>query len=582
MRGEPHSRTSRETSLEVLPLTAPVSRAVVLGALTLLLLPAVALAHGGGDDGHTEEDDPRFASDTGVLYGPNARPLTPEARYVEQRNPYAQGSMVVWQERAVGRDWDIMAYNLSTNGPAFPVTLDKANQVNPTLQGPWVAWEEQTGSTVDIVAQNLATGETVRVPDTGSDERGPSIGDDVVYFFIRQNKNAGVLRGYDLEAKRFLYPAGNTTVLTPPSAYGTELAWVEGNNLEGKVRVWDRNTDTVRDVPELWSVLEGPVLGPWGVAFIADVRSGQRGVYAVLFQFETGELVPMRTGWYPHAHIGQCDTGVVWSQFREVANVEIDTVVLWDAYTEKFASFGNENFDPTCSGDWFLYEKILPPEDPDLPKTARIYSLDLGRTRPPVKMHVRLQDGLENGIYQGTVSFRGTIHLGDPRQPLTGLWASIDGYEPEPVEARQIDSETYEWRLRINTNQYLSGQHALRIIAVDSQGTETQRGFTFFTDGLYFTDPSIFDQPLRVPREQSSPFPFNLVDHYQRYRQFYNTILLVLATLIVVTIVVMRWLRSRPRGKPEYVRDLDDEPSGVEEPALPAPRSAGRARSDSR
>ncbi len=530
----------------------------ILPVLLLLLaqpaLPMV-LAHGGNGDGHEEGGGDRAAQ----AWKPNATRLTPERRYVEQRNLDASGPMVVWQERELGRDWDIVAKNLSKDGPAFPVTVDADPQTQPVIQGPWVAWVEEHEGNEDVVVLNLRSGEQFQLPDSGEDDIGPTIGDKTVYWQVRTNKNSGYLRGFDLVERKVLYPIENTTIVAHPDAHGPYLAWAEGNNLETKLRVRNVDTGETWSVPGFWALRDGPAIGRWGLGFVAEVTDGQEGTYAQVFNWTREHVKAFRTGKYPHQNIEVCDAGVIWDQYApEVDNSP--TVALWDGFTDKIGDFGYDNHAADCSGDTFIYEKQVPAEDPDLPETRHIYHLDLSSVRAPSKATIEIDPGQERGIYQGQTLFTGQLTVGDPREPLRGLWARVDGGELQPVEARPAGEGTYRWRAEIDMSRLYNGEHSLKIISIDDRGTQTEEGFTFFTHGEYNTQDDVFDQPLRVPVERSSPFPFSMVDHYQDYQPFYNTILLFLGVLALIAYFVYRWLQQRPPAPPEYV-----PPEGLED-----------------
>lgn len=525
--------------------------------LLLLAQPAVpmVLAHGGNGDGHhetsQEEEDNSF--------GPNAVRLTPGRRYVEQTNPATSGTMVVWQERELGREWDVVAKNLSTNGSAFAVTVEPAAQTQPVVQGPWIAWVQQDEGERDVVVLNIRSGEQIEIPDGGQDATGPTIGDKKIYWQVPTSRNVGYLRGFDLVEHELLYPIENRTIVAPPVAHGPYLAWAEGDNIEAKVRVQDTRSGETWSAPGLWALEDGPAIGRWGVAFIADVRDGQEGTYTQLFNWTKQHLQPFRTGKYPHENVDVCPSGVVWDQFAPQAD-NAATVAIWDGYTGKIGDFGYQNHDGTCTLDSLIYEKVVPAEDDDLGNTRHLYILDLVSVRPPAKTTIEIDPGLEDGIYQGTAVFTGDLTLGDPRQPLREAWARVDGGELQPAEVRPTGEGTYSWRVEIDTSRYFNGQHTLKILTVDDRGTRSEQGFRFFTHGTYQTREEVFDQPLRVPVKEASPFPFSIVDHYQDHQPFYNTILLILGILALIAYFVFRWLQQRPPAPPEYVppKSLED------------------------
>ncbi|MDX1610926.1 MAG: hypothetical protein R3185_01070 [Candidatus Thermoplasmatota archaeon] len=534
----------------------------------LLLQPVLPLAHAhGNDDGHGEATP---SSNEGG-FGPQAQQLTPLARYVEQAHPAIHGDMAVWQERRVGRSWDIVAYNLSTGGPAFPVTLDSNTQTNPAIRGPWIAWEDHNGQNKDIKVLNLETGEQIRVPDTGGPDIGPTIGERAVYWMRGDDRGLGQLYGYDLLAREMIRPAGNNTIVSPPTTYKSFLAWAEGDKVAAKVRVMDTSTGERWSVPDLWAVADGPELSGWGVSFVADVRGAQTGVYTTVYNWTQDTFTPQRTGKYPHRQLAACDTGMVWNQFE--VDSKLPTVAIWDGFTEKIGDFGYNNANGACWGDHLIYEKTVPAEDEDLPDTTRIYHIDLRSTRAPVRAKALLDPGFENGIFEDRTIFTGRVIPGDPREEITGIWGTVDGGEFRRLSFEKVPGG-YAWQMVVDPSRYFNGQHTLNLVTMDARGTRTDAGFRFFTTGVYQTDQSVFGQGLNVPREEPSPFPFNLIDHYHDFRAFYNTVFLALAIIIAIAWMVIRYLRSRPKGRPEFVRPDEgeaDEPPPSELPPPPPP-----------
>ncbi len=538
-------------------------RPVIWTLFLLLLLQPVAplaLGHGGesspnhhddsGDEDDANGDGAGETAGPAPNVDPRAEPLTPKERYVEQRNPDVHGSLVVFEQMQIGRDWDIMAYNLSTEGPAFPLTLEENDEMQPTVRGPWAAWEEHDKGEIDIVVLNLRTGNVHRVPNLGGAERYPTILGDTVYFLLEEKPGKGQLRGYDLISKRVLDPIGNQTIISPPKAWGHQLVWAEGARIEAKLQLMDRRTGEIDALPQTWNLVEGPTVGPWGVAWVAEFGGAQMGTYTVAWNQTTG-LDYKRTSIYPHANVEVCDAGVVWDQPGS-STTSLQVINLFDNYVDTPITLGDRNFNAHCSGDHLIYEKLVPAEDEDLDRTRRIYRLDLARVRVPNEATVQLDEGLERAIARHTMTFTGYAEAGDPREPIAAIYGGVDGEDFRRLEIRERGNG-YEWSMTVEPRRYFSGQHALSIVVEDVRGYRTSVGFTFFTNAPYSLDDAIYEQGLQVPREQAHPFPFNLFNHYDDYRPFYNTILLLVVVLIAIAVGVRRYLNNRPPAPPEYV-----------------------------
>ncbi len=536
-----------------MPRAAPALTVAL--ALVVLVQPAVplaplAVAHGAeeGASGDTS------SSDTGnedARLTPNARPITPGAEYVKQRNPEGHGTFVVWEQKGIGRDWDIMAHNFSTGGQSFPLSTRANDELNPTVRGPWVAWERHPSNpngSVDIVVFDVRTGQTIEIPDSGNDEINPAIGGGpILYYFERDVNRQGHLRAFDLESQTVEHPIGNRTITAGPSAWQDKIAWAEGKRTESKIYVQNTDNGTRTSLPQLWVLEDGPVVGPHGVAWIASITGEQRGTYTV---FHNETFTYMRSGVYPHRNLDQCFHGVLWDQPGS-STTDVDNVALWDAFVEKRLTFSPRNTAPTCTDEHLVFEKQVDGED-DLGMLPRVYFFDLSEARLPADAEIELAPGMEHGIYSETVTFQGTVKAGDPREPIEHVWGRIDdGPVRDVVFNRTPEGGT--WRMAVDARDYLSGKHTLQIITEDAREMRSRQSFVFYTDVPYNLDRSRLDTNVNVPRTDPSPFPFNIIDHYQAYQPFYNTAFLVLGLLAGAVYLWYRHKYDQPPAKPEYV-----------------------------
>lgn len=534
----------------------PAARCLTLALAVLLLfqpvLPA-ALAHGGQKEGH------HTSQPGGQGMDPNASAITPNARYVRQQSPAAHGSLVVWEQRSFGRDWDIMAYNFSSGGDPFPLTTRAVNERDPAVRGPWVAWEEhhpEANASTDIVVFDVRTGHVLRVPDSGHDEVEPVFGGgSTLYYVLNGEAENRYLRAFDLDARTVEAPIGNRTIVGDVGAYKRWVTWAEGRDTSAKIHVLDRASGEITKVPRVWTLSDGPTMGPVGVAFIARHTGTQRGTYTTIYNLTT-RFNDLRSGVYPHENLAQCDAGVVWNQ-PGTATSDADAVALWDRYIETRIAFTANNTDPTCTREKLIYVKRVPHEDPDIDHVRRIYALDLSNARLPIEAEIEIDPDQEHGIYRGTTTFSGIAHPGDPREPIQRVIAWVDDGSTLPVKTART-TEGVRWAVRVNTSQLTNGQHTLVVGTIDDMGTRSRQGFTFYVDAPYTVDPGSLPGGVDVPRTEPSPFPFSLLDHYQAYQPFYNTVVLVLLVIVGGVWAYRRYKENQPAGTPEYVRP--DEP----------------------
>lgn len=536
-----------------------VRASVAVAALALLLaqpiVPGVG-AHSGHDD-HADADG-SSSSASGPTFRPNASPVTPDARYVRQENPAVHGDLVVWQQKQVGRDWDVMAFNLSSDQNAVPVSSRDAHETNPAVRGPWIAWEHhpaRSDASTTIKLLDTRTGTTIQVPDSGQDQVEPVIGGDKVYYVEHQaDLHERRLFAFDLASREVEEPIGNRTILSSVDTHGRWLTWAEGARGSAKVVVYDTENETKQKLPKLWTLRDGPTIGPAGVAWIAQHAGRQNGVYTVIWN-DTTEFDYRRSNVYPHRNIEQCSTGVVWDQPGTPTD-DFDAVAIWDRFVDKRTVLGSNNTDPDCSSQQLVYEKTVPAEDEDLGRQPRIYAAAMQDLRRTTDATIRLDPGLEDAIYSDTINFTGLAIPGDPREPIAEIKAAIDNGPALDVETRPAENGV-RWRLTVDADDYLSGSHVLHLHVEDTLGSSTRENWGFYTDTPYRRSASTDSGGPNVPRAEPSPFPFNLIDHYKAYQPFYNTVALVLLLIAAAVYAVYRYRDNSVVETPEYVPPED-------------------------
>ncbi len=525
--------------------------AVLLFAL-LLLQPGLptAGAHQGDHapgEGHDEAPPP----DRDFL-NPDAQPITPNASYVRQENPAVHTSLIVWEETEYGRSTNIVAYNASTDAGAFPLSTRAIQETNPTVRGPWIAWEQHhqgDNATTDIAVLDIRTGTTFTVPDDGHDQHDPVIGGNATVYYAEDHDDVTYLRAYDLENRNVWAPAGDTPIIWEPSAHGSTVAWAEGSRTRAKIVMHDTATDTTEKVPDRWNLREGPRVGPHGVAFVASQPFPQGGTYTIFYNEDTG-IQHLRSGVYPHANLDHCEDAIVWDQ-PGIAVSDAYHVSVWDPYVDKRTDLGSDNTNPACGGGHLAYEKETVPEGEDEP-APRVYHLDIRDVRRQADARIEIDPGLEKGIFSDPVTFTGTAYPGDPREPIQYIAARVDQGDAQRVDTHATE-DGMRWEITVDPDRYASGVRTLEVLAEDSMGSRTMQTFTFYTDTPYELDQNQLDTGLDVPRTEPSPFPFSVLDHYKAYQPFYNTILLLIVLIAAAAYGVYRYRIDQPPEPPQYV-----------------------------
>lgn len=527
------------------------TRFAVVASLALLVQMAVppALAHSQNHGGGDEESEGPQTRGTGF-------PLTPDREFAEQLNPDMDGPRVVWQERLPGDDenWDIMMANISReNITAIPLTNTDHDEKAPIVDGDRVAWTVQPSddpTNANLAVLDLETGRIHHVPDTGRDERHPTFGGDGRLYYTVIEGERRVVKAFDPGTGKVDEPLDGRGIVGEPAAYERWLAWAEGSQRNAKFHIKDLRTGNVTKVEGLYNLKDGPELGPAGLAWIAKY-GGQfsRGTYATLYNLTTG-IDKFRSSVYPHRGLDHCETGVVWHQ-PGTATTDESAVALWDRFVDGTITFGVETFSGTCGDDHLVYEQNVRGDADSDKGTRQLYASDLREVRLFRDAQIRMDPEDKRSIVRSVETFEGTASSQDPREPITSVLGSVDGSPLEELNTTRTE-DGVAWEAVIEPRILEPGRHQLTIVAEDALGRSTQETYTFYTETPYNLDPASGQEP-QVPLEEDSPFPFNVVNHYQDYRPFYNTVILALLLIAGLIWYGYRRYTKEPTGTPEYV-----------------------------
>lgn len=530
--------------------TQRVVRFALLFSVALLLQPVVspALAHSdeqhGGDTNETEED-----SGIGFL-------LTPEREFAKQLNPSMDGPRIVWQERLPGDDetWDIMMANVSAdNITAIPLTNTDHDEKRPVVEGDRVAWTVIPSDDPDnenLAVLDLSTGRIQHVPDTGQSEKHPTFdGDGNLYYTAEGEGGRMVFHGFDPDTGEVFFPIGKRAIVGEPTADEHWLAWAEGSPTNAKLHIKNLKTGNETKVKGLYKLEDGPELGPAGLAWIADYGGEfTRGKYTTLYNFTTG-IKKFRTNVYPHRNLDHCETGPLWDQ-PGTSTTERSAIALRDRFVHGTILFGEGSFSGTCGADHVVYEQTVKGGD-GREGVRQLYVVDLRDYRLPRDARITIDDSDRRRILRAPETLNGIAKARDTREPVTKVAASIDGGPAVGLNTTRTD-EGLVWEAPIEPRELEPGRHELEIIAIDTLNRTTARTFTFYTETPYEVQLGPAEEP-DVPREQPAPFPLNVLNHYQDYQPFYNTVFLVIAILVGLAWFAYRRYQQQPTGTPEYV-----------------------------
>jgi len=540
-----------------------VDRAVrfaVVAALVLLVQAAVppALAH-AGDQGQGEtgdEDDANASEERGTGF-----PITPEREFAEQLNPDMDGPRIVWQERLPGENetWDIMLANISEeNITAVPLTNTDHDEKAPIIEGDHVAWTihpSEDPRNENLAVLDLDSGRIRNVPDEGNIESSPTFGADGTLYYAVHQDDKRILKAFDPDTGETTEPLGGREIVGEPAAHGPWLAWGEGSQRSAKFHIKDTRNGNVTEVEGLYHVTDGPELGPAGLAWIAKYGGEfTRGTYTTLYNLTTG-LDKFRTSVYPHRGLDHCEAGVVWDQ-PGTSTTEASAVALWDRFVDGTIMFGAETFSGTCGDDHLVYEQNIRGEADSQQGTRQLYASDLREVRLFRDAQITMEPEDRRSIVESVETFEGTVASQDPREPIVRVMGSVDGSPMEELQTQRTD-EGLAWEAVIEPEILDPGRHQLTIRAEDALGRVTEEQYTFYTETPYDLASSTAGGEPNVPRQEDSPFPFNVLNHYQDYRPFYNTAILLLVIVAGLAWYGYRRYAEEPTGTPEYVPPED-------------------------
>jgi hypothetical protein len=524
------------------------TRFALIACLLLLVQAAVppALAHGGDDHGAegAESDDGAFV-------------VTSDRPFAEQRNPDMSGPRVVWQERlpSANESWDIAMADLSEeNVSALDLTNTDYDEKDPVIGEHLVAWEAYPGGPTNrnIVVLDLQTGRIHHVPDEG-DENSPAFGGDGLVYYVSDVDDGRFLRAFDPVTGSVSAPIDNRSITGEPAAHGDWIAWAEGASTSAKIYLKNTETGEVEKVTGLFNLREGLTMGPAGVAWIARYGGQfERGEYATLYNLSTG-LDKFRSHVYPHSNIESCETGVIWDQ-PGTATTDTQAVALRDRFVNGTVTFGNSSYSGTCGGDHIVFEQTVRGQAGSEGSSRQLWGIDLRDVRLHREALITIDDDDRRSVLSAPDTFRGTAQSPDPREPIDAVFVSVDGTEREKLNITETE-QGVAWEATIDPAIMEPGRHELEVLAVDALGRVSRETFTFYTETPYQIEPS--GEGPNIPTEEEAPFPLNIVNHYQDYQPFYNTVFLALALLAVLAWWGYRRYEQEPIGTPEYVPPED-------------------------
>jgi len=149
-----------------------------------------------------------------------------QGRSPMRRRPQAAGDVVVYESAVYGQQSNVLSFNFVTRAQSV-VASSSSDERMPATDGRWVAWMQNSGSAgYNVMAKNLATGQSVVVAADPGEQSVPSVGNGVAYWV--DMARGGKSRSMNLETGATSDFAYRTkAAMAGLSASGDSLAWLQ-------------------------------------------------------------------------------------------------------------------------------------------------------------------------------------------------------------------------------------------------------------------------------------------------------------------------------------------------------------------
>ena len=198
------------------------------------------------------------------------------ATSADQINPSLSGTKVVWQDYRNSK-WDIYLLDLVGNAEQNLTSATLADQINPSISASSVVWQERSSGSWDIVLYNLDSSTATVIASTLADETSPTVKGNWVAY---QSGPSGArdIYLYNITTKTTTRITSDPRDQINPSISGSKLVWEDYRNGLGDIYSYDLTTGMETRLTANIDNQTRPTVSGDSVVWV-DQRDGNRELY---------------------------------------------------------------------------------------------------------------------------------------------------------------------------------------------------------------------------------------------------------------------------------------------------------------
>jgi len=171
------------------------------------------------------------------------KPITTDPN--DQIEPSISGNKIVWEDNRNGNS-DIYMYDLSTNQEK-QITTDPNEQSFPSISGDKIVWQDYRNGNSDIYMYDLSTNQEIQITTDPNEQSFPSISGDKIVWQDYRNGNSDIYL-YDLSTNQEKQITTDPTTQFFPSISGDKIVWVDNRNNNWDIYMYDLSTNQEKQI----------------------------------------------------------------------------------------------------------------------------------------------------------------------------------------------------------------------------------------------------------------------------------------------------------------------------------------------